>query len=393
MISLEQGRERLLEKLSPLATETIPVSQATGRFLAHDLPAPSDLPPFDNSAMDGFAVRSSDATPGQRLRVVGRAVAGCGYEGAVEPGTCVRLFTGSPLPAGADAVVMQEDTRQSGAGEIEILEGVGPWENVRFRGEDLRRGSLALAAGAQLTPQAVGLVSALGMHRIDVHRSPVVAVISNGSELISPGVPLPPAGVYESNGLMLKALLERTGCGVVLVPPPADELPAVVSALKQGLASADLVISVGGASVGELDLVRPAFEALGGALDFWQLAMKPGKQFFFGLSQGKPLLGLPGNPVSAFVAGVLLVLPAVRRLAGARTAVPISGPAPLGEPIQNQDRRRHFVRVRTDAAGRIFPSGSQASHFIHGLAQADGLVDMPPGAAWEAGRVVPVMRW
>jgi molybdopterin molybdotransferase len=288
---------------------------------------------------------------------------------------------------------MQEDTRQSGADEIEILEEVRPWENVRFRGEDLRRGSLALATGSELSPQAVAVVSALGKHRIEVHHSPVVAVISNGSELISPGLPLPSAGVYESNGLMLKALLERAGCRVRLVPPLADELSSVVSALRQALESADLVISVGGASVGELDLVRPAFETLGGVLDFWQLAMRPGKQFFFGLLQGKPLLGLPGNPVSAFVVGVLLVLPAVRRLAGARTAVPTSGLAPLGAAIQNHDRRRHFVRVRTDTEGRVFPCGAQASHFIHGLAHADGLVDMPPGVAWDAGQLVPVLRW
>lgn len=393
MITLEEGRERLLQQLRPLATETIPVSGAAGRFLAHDLPALIDLPSFDNSAMDGFAVRASDAMPGQRLRVVGKAVAGRGFEGAVGLGTCVRLFTGSPLPAGADAVVMQEDTRHAEAGAIEILEGVRPWENVRFCGEDIRRGSLALVAGSELTAQAIGLVSALGVPLIEVHRSPVVAVVSNGSELVSPGAPLKSAGVYESNGLMLKSLLERVGCRVVLVPPPVDELPSVVAALRQGLESADLVISVGGASVGELDLVRPAFEALGGALDFWQLAMKPGKQFFCGRARGKALLGLPGNPVSAFVSSVLLVLPAVRRLAGARTAVPAVGQACLGEPFQNCDRRRHFVRVRTDAAGRIFPSGSQASHFIHGLAHADGLVDMPPDAALEANQVVPVIRW
>lgn len=393
MMSLEQGRDRLLEKLSPLATETIPTSASAGRFLAGDLAAPLDLPPFDNSTMDGFAVRASETTPGQRLLIVGKAVAGRGFEGAVEAGSCVRLFTGSPLPVGADAVVMQEDTRPEGTDTIEILEGVRPWENVRFRGEDLRRGALALTAGSELTPQAISLVAALGLPSVGVHRSPVVAIVANGSELVSPGSPLPSAGIYESNGLMLKALLERAGCRVRLLPPPADELSSVVSALRLGFESADLVISVGGASVGELDLVRPALAELGGTLDFWQLAMKPGKQFFCGQLQGKPLFGLPGNPVSAFVTGVLLVLPAVRRLAGAGRPVPAAQPAICGEPIQNRDRRRHFVRVRTDSEGRVFASGSQASHFLHGLALADGLVDLPPGAVWELGQSVSVIRW
>ncbi len=393
MISLEQGRERLLEQFSPLPVETVPASAAAGRFLARDLFAPIDLPPFDDSAMDGFAVRSSESVAGRRLRVVGRAVAGRGFGATVEAGTCVRVFTGSPLPAGTDAVVMQEDTRESGPDEVELIDGVRPWENVRFCGEDLRQGALALAAGCELTPQAISLVSALGLSAVEVHRLPVVAIVPNGSELVPPGQPRPPAGVYESNGLMLKALFERVGCRAVLMPPPADELSAVVSALRLGLEAADVIVTAGGASVGELDLIRPAFAELGGRLDFWQLAMKPGKQFFFGQRDGKCLFGLPGNPVSAFVTGVLLVLPALRRLAGARAVAPITVPSVLGEPIENPDRRRHLIRVRTTPEGRVYASGVQASHHLHGLAWADGLLDLPPGAAWETGRVVWVIRW
>ncbi len=393
MISLEDGRSRLLENLLPLEVQCIPVLEASGRFLAQDLLAPLDLPSFDNSAMDGFAVRSAEALVGRRLRVVGRATAGQGFSGSVEPGTCVRVFTGSPLPDGADAVLMQEDACKSGADQIEIREEVRPWENVRFRGEDLRSGALVLPAGSELTPSAIGVVSALGLATVGVHRAPVVAIVPNGSELVAPGNALPPAGVFESNGPMLKALLERTGCRVLLVTPPVDELSCVALSLRDAFDSADLVITAGGASVGDLDLIRPAFELLGGKLEFWQLAMKPGKQFFYGRWREKHLLGLPGNPVSAFVTGVLLVLPAVRRLAGAREPLPKLEAATLGEALQNPDRRRHFVRVRRDNGGRVWVSGPQASHFLHGLALADGFVDVPPASAWEAGQTVSVIRW
>jgi molybdopterin molybdotransferase len=394
MMTLETGVDLLLGAVTTLPSETIPLTEAGGRFLAVAATAQLDLPPFDNSAMDGYAVRTAEAQTGSRLEVIGTAPAGRPFVGNVSEGTCVRVFTGSPLPDGADAVVMQEDTRISTPpGFVEIADGVTPWENIRFAGEDVRRGTVLAPPGTALTPQLLGLLAAQGMERVSVITRPRVILIPNGSELVQLGAELSFGRIYESNTLALRELFTQAGCLVDCLSPPPDEAAWVERSLREGFERAEVVITIGGASVGEHDLIRPTFEKLGGRLDFWKLALKPGKPFFFGTLEGKFLFGLPGNPVSAFVTGVLLVLPALRKLQGNSHPALRTMPGVLAETITNSDRRRHFMRVATDPTGSVRLSGPQASHLIGSLAMADGLVDVPPETTLEAGKVVPVIRW
>ncbi len=393
-MTLEEGRSRLLAAIRPLDFETVTLAQADGRILASGISAPMDLPPFDNSAMDGYALRAADSRSGNELRVVGTAVAGQGFCGEVGEMECVRVFTGSPLPAGTDAVVMQEDAIRRSDGETILLsEPSRPWENIRLRGEDVRAGQLVLGEGVRMTPASVGLFAALGIDDVPVRRRPRVALLPNGSELAPAGGHRRSDQVFESNGPMLAALLARNGFEVALHSAPPDKLGSVTSALRDAALSADAIVSIGGASVGDHDLVRPAFTDLGGSVEFWKLAIKPGKPFFFGHLGAKSLFGLPGNPVSAFVTCVLLVLPALRKLAGEAAVLPPADHRVVSEPISNPDRRRHFIRVRSLPDGSVVSSGPQASHHLRGLALADGLVDVEPGATIRAGQSVPVIRW
>lgn len=396
MLPFEAAIGRLLAELPTLPPESLGLELAAGRILAAAPTAAVDLPPFDNSAMDGYAARAADtANCPARLQVIGEVRAGGWFDGSIQAGQCVRLFTGSPLPAGADAVVMQEDTRPL-PGEpdfIEVIEGLKPWEFVRFRGEDVRAGTVLVEAGTRLQAPQLGLLAAAGVATVSVARAPRVALLPNGSELVPPGRELRPGQIYESNSVMLRTLLQRATPLVTSLPPPPDDLAAVTAALQSAFADADVVVTVGGASVGEHDLVKAAFTGLGGQLEFWRLALKPGKPFFFGRLEDKFLFGLPGNPVSAFVTAVLLVLPALRKLQGERDPGPATTPGVLAEPLGNPDRRRHFVRVRTDATGQVRSTGTQASHLLSSLATADGLVDVPPGATLAEGLTVPVIRW
>ncbi len=396
MQSLEATRERLLAALAPLSAETVSLAAADGRFLAQEIRSPRELPPFDNSSMDGYAVRAADTavTPAP-LRLVGRTAAGEASGHTLAAGECVRVFTGAPLPAGADAVVMQEDVDADQATPARILvrEGVKPWENVRFRGEDIARESVLASAGARLGPQHLALLGAVGLAEVAVHRRPRVALLANGSELRPPGTELADGQIFESNTAMLAALVRRFGGEPVFTRCVADEEALLREALMEVFAVADLVITVGGASVGDHDLVKPVFTALGGTLDLWRVALKPGKPFCFGRLEGKCLLGLPGNPVSAFVTAVLLVQSALLRLQGAANCEPPATLGILAVPFSNPDRRRHFVRVVTDAEGRVRPAGPQASHRLGSLAAACGLVDVPPETTLAEGTVVRVLRW
>lgn len=399
MLSVEAACERLLCDLEPLPAESVPLGAAVDRFLAVDVVSPLDLPPFDNSAMDGYALRAAEAgaasaTAPVRLRVLGTAPAGVVFPGTVEAGTCVRVFTGSALPAGADAVVMQEDTRPDPArpGEIDVLDRVTPWENVRFRGEDVRHGSVVLGAGERLGALRLGLLGALGVASVEVRRRPVVALLATGSELIEPGQPWSAGRIYESNRLTLAPLLARAGAAPRLQPLVPDSLEATRAALEQAFADADAVVTTGGVSVGELDFVKAAFEALGGTLDFWKVSMRPGKPFVHGQLGTKRLFGLPGNPVSAVVTYLLLVRPALLRWQGALDIMLPRQPGVLAEPVANPGDRRHFIRVTVDDTGTVRSSGRQASHRLASLALANGLVDVPPGTTWPAGQTVQVLR-
>jgi molybdopterin molybdotransferase len=394
MLSLEEARQQILSRIAPRPSESLALGAAHGRYLAEDLIAPIDLPSFDNSAMDGYAVRAADTAGAAldqpvSLRLAGRSVAGEPQPGSVTvgPGHCLRIFTGAPLPPGADAVIMQEDTRVDpiDPNRICLHDVVKPWENVRFRGEDVRQGALILSAGDRLSAGRIGLAAAVGCVNGKVGPRPRVALLATGNELVEPGQALVTGQIYESNRAMLAPLMLRAGAAIQIRPLVGDALRDTKEALSDAFHAADIVVTSGGVSVGELDFVKPAFQELGGRLEVWRVAIKPGKPFAFGELHGKFLFGLPGNPVSALVTFLLLVRPALLRWQGA-TSVEL--PARLvraGEEFENFGGRRHFVRARLDASGQARSAGTQASHLLGSLAAADGLLDLPAGARITAG--------
>jgi molybdopterin molybdotransferase len=400
MLDLETAQQRILASVSPLEAETVPLAEAEGRWLAEDIPAPIPLPLFDNSGMDGYAVRAADVAEADlsrpvRLRLLGRVAAGEGAAGEVGPGTCVRVFTGSALPDGADAVVMQEETRPQpvGGGGIDVLSPVVCGENIRRRGEDVAPGVGLAGAGKRLTVGGVSLLAAVGLKAVRVGRRPSVGILATGSELREGGEALRRGQIYESNRLGLAVLVKKSGGAPRIYPVVADRLGEVRAALEQAFAENDAVVSSGGASVGELDLVREAFRQLGGRLEFWQVAVKPGKPFLFGRLGAKCLFGLPGNPVSALVTMMLLVRPALARLQGAHDCRLSAMQGRLGEALVNRSGRRHFVRVKVDAAGLVWSAGTQASHALRSLADADGLVEVPAEETLPEGGPVRVLPW
>jgi molybdopterin molybdotransferase len=400
MLELEQALAGILAAIPPPKATTVPLRDAVGRVLARRVASPVDLPLFSNSAMDGYAVRASDLASAHpqapvRLRLAGRAAAGEVFPGKVVPGTCVRLFTGSPVPRGADAVVMQEDTRVNPdtAREVWFLNPAQPGQNVRLRGEDLKRGATLADAGEILTVGRLSLLAAAGLSRVTVGRQPVAALLATGAELRAPGQPLAPGQIYESNRDALAALVRRAGAVPRVFPLVPDSLAATRRALTTAFSQCDAVITSGGVSVGEMDFVRRAFEAVGGKLQFWKVAIRPGRPFVFGRHRKKLLFGLPGNPVSALVTFCLLVRPALLRWQGAADVSLPAHPGVLAAPLANPDARRHFMRVTVDAAGRIRSAGVQASHVLSSLAAANGLVDLPPHSAFPAETPLRVLRW
>ena len=400
MLEFEEALARLLSLVPAPVSERAPLSSACGRVVTERIASPIHLPAFDNSAMDGYAVRAADmknARPDAavQLRLCGRASAGEMFAGEVRPGTCVRLFTGSPLPRGADAVAMQEHTRvhPSQADTVLFEAAVQPGGNVRARGADVKPGAVLAEAGEFVTAGRVCLLAAIGLTHVKVGRQPVVGLLATGSELQEAGQPLVAGQIYESNRLALAALLARAGGIPRLLPPVPDTLAATQAALAAAFRECDLVVTVGGVSVGDMDFVKTAFEQLGGALDFWKVAMKPGKPFVCGRLGQKLLLGLPGNPVSAFVTFLLLARPVIARWQGATAvALPVH-PGVLAEPLANPGERRHFMRVRVDAAGNVRSAGLQESHALSALALANGLVDVPAHKTLATGTGVQVMRW
>jgi len=400
MLELEQALQRILSSVQPLDLEKVSLQEAAGRVLAEPTVSPVDLPLFDNSAMDGYAVRAVDLANAsgndpRALRMIGKVAAGNVFNGTVRAGTCVRLFTGSPLPCGADAVVMQEDTRVDPvpSEQVWFFDAVKPWENIRLQGEDIKRGAKLAETGSRLTAARAGLLAATGITEITVARQPRVALLSTGSELTEGARPLLPGKIYESNRVMLAALMKRVGAVARIFPPAPDTLEGTRAALETMLNESDAVVASGGVSVGEYDFVKAAFEKLGGELVFWKISIKPGKPFVFGRAGKKFLFGLPGNPVSAFVTFLLLVRPALAAMQGAaETGLPQSIGV-LAEPLTNPGERRHFLRVLVDDAGRVSSAGTQASHRLGSLAEANGLLDVPPQTSLPAGASVSVLRW
>ena len=400
MLELEQALERILAAVPPAQPEEIPVSDAHRRVAVQAIDSPMDLPAFDNSAMDGYAVRSADVGRATkeapaRLRIIGKVAAGDLFHGELAAGSCVRLFTGSPLPNGADCVVMQEDTQSDteDAGEVTITEPSRPWENVRLKGEDVRLGQQLMTAGQPIGVGHLCLLSAVGISRVLVGRQATVGLIATGSELREPGTPLTSGQIYESNRAGLAALIRSAGAIPITFPLVEDKPEPTRQALSAAIAQCDIVVSAGGASVGELDLIKPTLSDLGGEIGFWKVAMRPGRPFVFGQLQGKLFFGLPGNPVSALVTYLLLVRPALRRWQGAADTELRRVSGVLAQELRNPGSRRHFVRVRIHIDGAVSIAGPQGSHMLRSFAEAQGLVDVPAETSLPAGASVTVRLW
>jgi molybdopterin molybdotransferase len=327
--------------------------------------------------------------------LTGRVAAGETFSGEVLPGTCVRLFTGSPLPRGADAAAMQEDTRldASRPGVVAFLDSIKPWENIRFRGEDIKPGAVLGEPGDTLTAGRINLLAAAGVSEVVVGRRPIVGLLATGSELLEAGQPLAPGKIYESNRAGLAALALDAGAVTKIFPLVPDTPEATRTALETAFKQCDLVVTSGGVSVGEMDFIKSAFEEMDGKLEFWKVSIRPGRPFVFGRHGAKFLFGLPGNPVSAFVTFLLLVRPAIARWQGSATTNLPAHPGALAEPLSNIGNRRHFMRVIVDATGQVRSAGAQSSHILASLASANGLVDVPPHSTLPAGSTVRVMRW
>ncbi len=401
LVPFDEALARLLGRAAPVATpEDVPTMEASGRVLAADVVSSLSVPPWDNSQMDGYAVRSSDvatfsADPQASLPVAQRIPAGHRGE-PLAPGTVARIFTGAAIPPGADAVIMQEQAVVGADGaRVRFSHVPQPGEWVRREGEDIRAGSTILAAGTRLTPQAVGLAASVGAARLAVYRRIRVACFFTGDELVMPGEPLPPGGIYNSNRFLLTALLRRLGCEVADMGIVADDREATRKALREAAGQAHLIVTSGGMSVGEEDHVRPAVEAEG-ELDMWQIAIKPGKPLAHGRvrigtapGESAHFIGLPGNPVSSFVTFLLFVRPFVLALQGVSDVTPTRLRMTAGFDWPRADRRREFLRVSVDReSGELVLFPHQGSAVLMSTVHGDGLVDNPPGQAIRRGDVV-----
>jgi len=395
MISEREALAAILAAVPPPETESLPLSLAAGRIAARDFHATLPLPGFDNSAMDGWALHESDCgKTGTPLRIIGVQPAGADRRLTVRPGDAVRIFTGAPLPAGTAAVVMQEDVVRDGE-MVTIREAGQQGEFIRRAGSDVCAGQLLIRQGVPLTPQRIGVLAAQGIALVDCGKLPRAAIVCTGEELIAPGRSLPHAGaLYNSNGPMLAALLQSSRTAVPQsVDTVRDELAALTDCLRSRLEENDVLLIAGGVSVGDHDLVKPALHQLGITPQFWRIAVKPGKPFLFCTAGRKLIFGLPGNPVSAFVTALLFVLPALRRLAGATDAAPVLTTAHSLTDLHNKGDRTHYLRGDHDsAAGTFALTGTQESHAIAGLSNANALARLEPGTQITAGGEVQVLR-
>lgn len=377
MLSFDEALDRLLAAATTLEeTERISTEQARGRVLAEDLVSTIDLPPLDNSAMDGYAVRADEASPGATLPLSQRIAAGQ-MPVSLETGSAARIFTGAPIPPGANAVVMQEDC-EAGSGTVTIrAQNITPGQHIRRAGEDIRAGDTVLSTGTRLRPQELGLAASIGRAEITVLRRLRVATFYTGSELVAPGQPLQPGQIYNSNRYTLTGMLTALGCEIVDHGSVHDDLDATRAVLARAAQNVDLVITSGGVSVGEEDHVRTAVEA-DGALDLWRIAVKPGKPLAFGHAHGVPFIGLPGNPVSVFATFSVLVRPYILRRQGVQQVAPRSFELTADFAWPKAGPRREFVRARLSPDARsVSVFGNQSSGVLTSAVWADGFIDIP----------------
>ena len=397
MISVEEAERRILAAFAALPTELVALPEALGRVLAEDVASRLTQPWAAVSAMDGYAVRAEDvASVPAVLAEIGSAPAGASFDGAVGPGQCVRIFTGAPLPAGTDTIVIQEDTEAAG-GRVTVREAAAAGAFVRPAGLDFAEGQVLLKAGRRLTARDIGLAAAMNHPWLRVRRRPRVAILATGDEVVMPGEPVGPNQIVSSNGPALAALVTACGGSPVSLGVARDERESLI-AMAAGAAGCDLLLTTGGASVGEHDLIREVLGDVGLELDFWKIAMRPGKPLMFGRIGATPMLGLPGNPVSSMVCALLFVRPVLERMLGEARPERPAGTARLGRDLPANDRRQDYLRARLerDDTGRpvAVPFDLQDSSVFSGLAAADCLVVRPPHApAAATGETVPILAF
>ena len=395
MIQVPEARAQILAALHPTGPETIPLGTAHNRVLAQPIHARLTQPPADVSAMDGYALRAADAAQGARLRIVGAAPAGRPFDGTLKWGEAVRIFTGSLVPAGADSILLQEDATAD-AESVTVNQAARAGQHIRRQGQDFTAGDTLLHPGRRLGPRDIGLAAAANHPWLTVHRRPRVAILATGDELSLPGDPVPLGGIVSSNAHMLAALLQQAGADPTILPVAPDTTQAIAEAAAFA-AGMDLLVTTGGASVGDHDLVQAGLATQGFELAFWKIAMRPGKPMIFGHLGRLPILGLPGNPVSAYVCAVLFLLPAIARLSGLPATAPQEDAAILGASVRANDHRADHLRatLSRDAAGTLVatPFERQDSALLHMLAGAGALILRASHApALAAGGAVRVIR-
>jgi len=391
---LDAALAELLGHAAPLARlETVSTFDADGRVLAQDIVSALQVPPEDNSSMDGYAVRAADVQDAAAVLRVSQRIPAGSAGSALEPGTVARIFTGAPIPAGADAVVMQEDSEAvpGREGFVRITQAPHPAQWIRRAGEDVTRGATVLSKGERLTPAALGLAASIGMDVLQVAARPRVALFSTGDELVMPGEVAPeqmrPGAIYNSNRFFLRALLARLGCEVTDMGIVPDQRDATLDALRKAAGAHDLILTSGGVSVGEEDHIKPAVQQLG-SLDLWQIAIKPGKPFAYGRVGAAHFIGLPGNPVSSFLTFLVLVRPFILKLQGASALAVQPTPMTAHFDWPRADKRREFLRVQRNGAGGLELFANQSSGVLTSAVWGDGVVDNPAGQTIARGDTV-----
>ncbi|MGE4324517.1 MAG: gephyrin-like molybdotransferase Glp [Pseudodonghicola sp.] len=386
MITVDEARATLFDLAGTMPVEQVPLIEACGRVLAHPVTAGRDQPPFAASSMDGYAVKTAEVQQHAMFKVIGEAAAGRRFDGALGAGQAVRIFTGSPMPEGADFVVIQEDVNRTGD-LITVVNEPGSHDNVRPLGGDFRAG-LTVPAPRLLRPNDLALLAAMNIDRVPVHRKPVVALISTGDELVMPGDTPGPDQIIASNAFALKALFEEAGAQVRLLPIAPDSIGALTMAF--GLAEgADLIVTIGGASVGDHDLVGRVAETLGMERAFYKVKMRPGKPLMAGRLNGAAMVGLPGNPVSAIVCGHVFVVPMIRSMLGLGAQAPVLKRAELATDLPANGPREHYMRAEVNDQGWIGAADDQDSSFLTILAGSNALLRRPCNdPARAAGEVV-----
>ena len=401
LLSLDEAQARALAAAREHAigeSEQCSTFDALGRILAAPVRSMLDVPPADNTSMDGYALRAADVAAARTVLPVAQRIPAGALPEPLAAGWVARIFTGAQIPPGADAVVMQEQCEPvagDGLGSVRVLAVPAPGQWIRRRGEDVQRGAEVLAAGQRLTPQALGLAASVGAATLAVRRRPRVALFSTGNELAMPGEPLAPGAIYNSNRFTLRGLLEAAGCAVDDFGIVADRLDATRDALRRAAAGSDLIVTSGGVSGGDEDHVKPAVQAEGW-LEAWQIAIKPGKPLALGAVRrangGETLfIGLPGNPVSSFVTFLLMVAPVLRAMQGSAAALPAAIAVRADFDWPRPDRRREFLRARLNVSGAAEIFANQSSGVLTSAVWADGLIDLPPGQAVQRGDTVQLL--